>query len=112
MTNVTIILTWYSVMRPSSQRTCCSLIQALLMWRIVLDARLRPSVIASSKLFDEVALISDTLATDMEPPSAPDYSARLGGTGTREGAGTGVKSSPGLMKRSISRLYCLSYSVR
>ena len=36
--------------------------------RSVLDALVRPCCMASSKLFVEVALISDTLATDILPP--------------------------------------------
>src|SRR3970282_1393137 len=65
------MFTWYSVMRPLSQRTCCSLIHAPRMLRSVFVARLRASWIASSELFQEVALISDTLATDILPPSTP-----------------------------------------
>jgi len=40
---------------------------------------------------------------------------RLGGvtrTATAGASGSGVKSSPGLMKRSCSKRYCLSYSWR
>src|SRR5688500_13478988 len=65
MTKVTIMLTWYSVMAPSLTRTCCSLIQALRTLRSVLFARASPCWMASSKLFFEVALISDTLAIDI-----------------------------------------------
>src|SRR4029079_11221708 len=63
------MFTWYSVMRPLSQRTCCSLTHAPRIPRSVLLARARPSWMASSKLFCDVALISDTLATDMTPSS-------------------------------------------
>src|SRR5215216_2936615 len=59
------MLTWYSETRPSVHRTCCSLIQAPRTLRSVLAARASPCWIASSKLFDEVALISETLATDI-----------------------------------------------
>src|SRR5687767_21189 len=50
---------------PFSRRTCCSLIHALRILRIVLLARVIPPVIASSKLFVEVELISVTFATDI-----------------------------------------------
>ena len=45
---------------------------------------------------------------------APRYSALFGLNveGIFTAAGSGVKSSPGLMKRSDSNAYCLSYSVR
>jgi hypothetical protein len=41
------------------------LIQALFMFRSVLDARAIPCRIASSKLFADVELISEIFATDM-----------------------------------------------
>src|ERR671929_1170848 len=53
-------------MRPSVTSTRCSLIQALLTWRSVLVARAIPCRMASSKLSDEVELISVIRATDME----------------------------------------------
>ena len=59
------MLTWYSVMAPSRTRTCCSLIQALRTLRRVLLARSIPCTMASSKLFFEVELISETFAIDM-----------------------------------------------
>src|SRR5690606_34827888 len=64
-TNVTIRLTWYSTTLPPSTRTCCSLIQALRTLRSVSAARAMPWLMASSKLFPDVALISVTRATDM-----------------------------------------------
>src|SRR4029079_11677055 len=59
------MFTWYSVTRPSAQRTCCSLIHAPRTFRSVLADRVSPCWIASSKLFADVALISVTLATDI-----------------------------------------------
>jgi hypothetical protein len=46
--------------------------------------------------------------------SLPRYSASFDRSvaGIFASSGTGVKSSPGLMNRSDSNLYCLSYSVR
>src|SRR5688572_19101342 len=52
-------------MRPSVQRTCCSLTHAPRTFRSVFADLARPCWIASSKLFVDVALISDTLATDI-----------------------------------------------
>src|SRR4051812_6828321 len=64
------MLTWYSlILPPASQRTCCSLIHAPRTLRSVFAARVRPCWIASSKLLVDVALSSDTLATDMGTPS-------------------------------------------
>ena len=46
---------------PLSSRTCCSLIHAVLMFRMVFPARTRPVLMASSKLTVEMALISDKM---------------------------------------------------
>src|SRR5688572_12658502 len=70
------MFTWYSTIFPPSQRTCCSLTHAPRTLRSVFAARVMPCWIASSKLFDDVALISDTLATDI-PLSAPAESVNL-----------------------------------
>src|SRR5687767_4941306 len=72
---VTIMLTWYSVIFPFSQRTCCSLIQAPRTFRSVFEARVRPCWIASSKLLGDVALSSETFATDIA--SSFVYSGRI-----------------------------------
>src|SRR5512140_2285120 len=69
MMKVTIMLTWYSVMASSLTRTCCSLIHELRTLRSVLFARAIPSLIAASNLVVDVALISDTFATDIFIPS-------------------------------------------
>ena len=67
------MLTWYSTMRPLSQRIRCSLIHADWMLRNVFAARAIPCCTASSKLFGEVELISDTFATDItNPPCSTD----------------------------------------
>jgi hypothetical protein len=52
------------------------LIQALRILRIVFAARAMPCCIASSKLFGELELISETLATDI-PASFRPPRARL-----------------------------------
>jgi hypothetical protein len=65
MMKVTIMLTWYSVMASLLTRTCCSLIHALRTLRSVLFALSSPCLIASAKPVVEVALISDTFATEM-----------------------------------------------
>src|SRR5918994_2259809 len=57
------MLTWYSAMPPSRMSTRCSLIHALRTLRSVLVARATPCWMASSKLFDDVELISVTRAT-------------------------------------------------
>src|SRR4029453_19480802 len=63
--NVTIMLTWYSTIFPLSERTCCSLIQAPRAFPSVFEARARPCWMASSKLLGDVALSSETFATDI-----------------------------------------------
>jgi hypothetical protein len=63
---VTIMLTWYSEIEPLLTRTCCSFTHALLTLRNVLLALASPCYSASSKLFVEVAVISETLATEIE----------------------------------------------
>src|SRR5689334_25422231 len=72
------MFTWYSVTRPSAQRTCCSLIHAPRTFRSVLADRVSPCWIASSKLFADVALISVTFATDIHNPLFYD-DAKCGG---------------------------------
>src|ERR1700704_5297585 len=87
------MLTRYSVMRPSSQCTCCSLIHAPRILRSVLEALVRPCCTASSKLFEDVALISDTLATDILPPPAPGRR----GLSTNPGGDSDISRAAGLL---------------
>jgi hypothetical protein len=71
------MLTWYSEIEPLLTRTCCSFTHALLTLRNVLLALASPCYSASSKLFVEVAVISETLATDIES-SLSDEPSTLG----------------------------------
>ncbi len=57
-------LTWYAEIRPFVTSIRCSFTQAEVMFRIVFEARLSATWIASSKLFSDFAVISLTLATD------------------------------------------------
>src|SRR5947207_10605071 len=68
--NVTIMFTWYDVTFPSRMSSRCSLTQAEVTFRSVLLARAIPACTASSKLFVDRALISETLATE---PVAPPF---------------------------------------
>jgi len=65
-TKVTIMFTWYSVTRPASKRTCCSLTQAPRIFRNVRLALVRPCWIASSKLFDDERVPE---REELRPPS-------------------------------------------
>lgn len=94
-TNVTIILTWYSVILPFSTRTCCSFIQAAFTFRSVLAARVIPCWIASSKLLVDVELISEIFATDMVHLPKCDFP----GTIVDPDLPNGRRFSPGLYQR-------------
>src|SRR3954465_6702925 len=59
------MLTWYSLISPFSRPTRCSLIQALLTFRSVFVGRATPCLMASSKLWVDVELISVTRAIAM-----------------------------------------------
>ena len=78
MTNVIIMLTWYSVMEPLLNLTCCSLIHALWTFRSVLFALSIPWWIASSKLFVEVALILGNLCYGHAPSFLLRIVAKVG----------------------------------
>ena len=77
-TKLTRRITWYSVTLSPSTLTFCSLTHAPLMPCSVFEARAIPFWIASSKLTSEVLLISEILATVMNPPGRvrPHGSAR------------------------------------
>ena len=62
------MFTLYAEIFPSSTMTFMSLIQALSTLRRVLVARRTPYLIASSKLWSDVALSSVTLATGTNTP--------------------------------------------
>ena len=63
---------------------------------------------------DRHTVIDDVSAhfVSRDPAARPAHSVLLTRAGATTFSGSGVKSSPGLMKRSFSKRYCLSYSWR